>query len=87
MTGLLTLRLPENEKEALALSSQLSGMPISKVIMPFISEGTKVSLGASLLFRIDSKNRGKSIFPFPRGPRSFRWIWQMRSFPSQETSR
>ena len=54
MTGLLTLRLPENEKEALALSSQLSGMPISKVIMPFISEGTKVSLGASLLFRIDS---------------------------------
>ncbi|MGA1819480.1 MAG: hypothetical protein ACMUHU_00575 [Thermoplasmatota archaeon] len=54
MSELLTLRMAENEKEALALSSRLSGMPISKVIMPFISEGAKVSLGAALLFRIDT---------------------------------
>ena len=54
MTELLTLRMADNEKEALALSSRLSGMPISKVIMPFISEGSKVSLGAALLFRIDT---------------------------------
>jgi hypothetical protein len=52
MSDLLTLRVPGNEKEALAFSSQLSGMPVSKVIMPFLIEGTKVSLGASLLFRI-----------------------------------
>jgi hypothetical protein len=36
----------------LALTSHLSGMPVSKVIMPFITEGAKVSLGAALLFRI-----------------------------------
>ncbi|MBN1390348.1 MAG: hypothetical protein JXA22_06880 [Candidatus Thermoplasmatota archaeon] len=54
MSELLSIRLQENEKEALALSSQLSGMPVSKVIMPFISEGAKVSLGAALLFRIDT---------------------------------
>ena len=52
MSDLLTLRVPGNEKEALAFSSHLSGMPISKVIMPFLTEGAKVSLGATLLFRI-----------------------------------
>jgi len=52
LSDLLTLRVPGNEKEALAFSSHLSGMPVSKVIMPFLIEGTKVSLGASLLFRI-----------------------------------
>jgi hypothetical protein len=52
MSDLLTLRVPGNEKEALAFSSHLSGMPVSKVIMPFLAEGAKVSLGASLLFRI-----------------------------------
>ena len=46
MSDLLTLRVPGNEKEALAFSSHLSGMPISKVIMPFLTEGAKVSLGA-----------------------------------------
>ena len=52
MSDLLTLRVPGSEKEALAFSSNLSGMPVSKVIMPFIAEGVKVSLGAALLFRI-----------------------------------
>lgn len=52
MSDLLTLRVPGNEKDALALSSHLSGMPVSKVIMPFLTEGAKVSLGAALLFRI-----------------------------------
>ena len=53
MGNLLTIRLPDNEKEALELSSRLSEMPVSKVILPFISEGVKTSLGALLIQRID----------------------------------
>ncbi|MFO8050105.1 MAG: hypothetical protein R6V01_00190 [Thermoplasmatota archaeon] len=53
MSDLLTIRLPENEKDALAFSSHLSEMPVSKVILPFISEGVHISLGALLLHRID----------------------------------
>lgn len=53
MGDLLTIRLDEKEKEALALSSKLSELPISKLIMPHLSEGTKISLGAVHLFLID----------------------------------
>ena len=53
MGDLLTIRLDEREKDALALSSKLSEIPISKIIMPYITEGTKISLGGVLLFLID----------------------------------
>ncbi|MFW3145723.1 MAG: hypothetical protein ACMUIE_02800 [Thermoplasmatota archaeon] len=53
MGDLLTIRLPDYEKDALDFSSHLSEMPVSKVILPFISEGVKVSLGAVLIQRID----------------------------------
>jgi len=72
MSDLLTIRLPNNEKDALAFSSHLSGMPVSKVILPFISEGTKISLGALLLFRIDTmvykKDRLLSFMELILGP-------------------
>jgi hypothetical protein len=72
MTDLLTIRLPNNEKEALDFASHLSGMPVSKVILPYISEGTKVSLGALLLFRIDTivykKDRLLSFTELIMGP-------------------
>jgi hypothetical protein len=53
MGDLLTLRLDEKDKKALAFSSMLSEMPISKVITPFINEGTNISLGGILLYHID----------------------------------
>ncbi|MEA3557651.1 MAG: hypothetical protein U9R75_00180 [Candidatus Thermoplasmatota archaeon] len=53
MSSLLTIRLQEKEKEALALASNLNEMPVSKTISPFISEGVKISLGAVLIHRID----------------------------------
>ncbi len=53
MGDLLTIRLDEREKDALALSSKLSEIPISKIIMPHLMEGTKISLGAVLLILID----------------------------------
>ena len=53
MGELLTLRLEEKDKNALALASNLSELPISKVIIPFIEEGTRISLGSILLFHID----------------------------------
>lgn len=53
MKNLLTLRLDDKDKQALALSSLLSEMPISKLIVPYIEEGTKVSLGSILLYHID----------------------------------
>ncbi len=53
MGDLLTLRMEEKDKRALALSSTLSEMPISKVIMPYLNEGINTSLGGILLFHID----------------------------------
>ncbi len=45
--------MEEKDKKALALSSNLSELPISRVISPFIEEGIRISLGSILLFHID----------------------------------
>ncbi len=53
MTALMSIRLQEAEKDALALSSLLSEMPVSKLISPFLNEGTKIALGGVLIYHID----------------------------------
>ena len=62
MKGLFTIRLKDRDKEAISLSSKITGIPTSKMLYPFIDEGLRINLGASLLYLIDRSapfNRGK----------------------------
>jgi len=53
MADLLTLRMNTVDKKALTLSSHLSDMPVSRLIMPFMAEGTRTVLGSTILHHID----------------------------------
>jgi len=53
MSEVLTLRLKGKDKDMLSFSSRLSGIPASKMLYPFIEEGIRMNLGASILFQID----------------------------------
>ena len=53
MTDIMTLRLKGKDKELLSLASRLTGIPASKMLYPFLEEGIRINLGASILFQID----------------------------------
>jgi hypothetical protein len=53
MTSLLSIRMESREKEIINFSSKLSRAPISKVLGPFITEGSRIALGAVIIFHID----------------------------------
>jgi hypothetical protein len=53
MTDTMTIRLKDRDKETLAFTSMLTGIPSSKLLYPFLSEGVRVNLGATVLFNID----------------------------------
>ncbi len=59
MTNLLSIRVSEDIKSALTLSSKLSEAPVSKLMKPFLDEISRISLGASILFHIDRGNAFK----------------------------
>ncbi len=56
MTDLLSIRVSEDIKSALILSSKLSEAPVSKLMKPFLDEISRIILGASILFHIDRGN-------------------------------
>ncbi len=59
MTDLLSIRVSEDVKSALSLSSKLSEAPVSKLMKPFLNETSRICLGASILFHIDRANAFK----------------------------
>ncbi len=59
MADLLSIRVSEDMKSALTLSSKLSEAPVSKLLKPFLDEISRICLGASILFHIDRANTFK----------------------------
>ncbi len=56
MADLLSIRVSEDIKSALTLSSKLSEAPVSKLMKPYLDETSRITLGASILFHIDRGN-------------------------------
>jgi len=53
MTELLSIRVNGTTKSSLNLSSNLTEMPISKVLGPFLEESARIALGSAVMFQID----------------------------------